>query len=219
MVYVHPPSSPAADADLSPRWWRNLRLTSVRTHLRRASIVAAAVIVVGSLVSGYLALVGVRLGDAPMREIYFYPFTVQMRSDIHYVGRDSRIPTGLRREWHPTGKLWIEGSYSNGARVGTWQEWYPDGTLRFEGTYKNDLLYGTETWFYPDGKKEWEIGRVAGVRDGEERWWHGNGEIRRAGRYREGRRDGTFSVFGESGELSFRGEYRAGDLVEGAGVD
>lgn len=215
------PSSPAADANQAPRWWRSVVRASLARHLKRSGIVAGGVLLVGAVVSGYLSEVGLRqcAADGACIEYRFYPFTAQLRSVVHTLTADGEERVTWRREWYPSGGVWIEGAYEDGQRTGPWRERWPDGTLRFEGTYKHGALDGVETWYYPGGQMEWQIGRVAGRRDGEERWWHDNGELRRIGSYRDGERHGSFTVYGLHGEIAFSGEYRHGEVVAGQRVD
>lgn len=216
------PSTPAADADLGPRWWSGYVRAALKQHLTRAGAVAGAVLMIGAIASVYLSEVGVETctADGRCTHYRFYPFTAQLRSAV----QSSKTPAGdehyvWRREWYPSGGMWIEGRYIDGERSGDWREHWPDGTLRFEGTYKNGALGGVETWYYANGQKEWQVGRLAGRRDGEERWWHENGELRRVGSYRSGEKHGSFTVFDENGELAFTGEYRNGEVVAGKRVD
>ncbi len=216
------PSTPAADADLAPVWWRALVRQSMRQRAGRAARIAVGVTVVLAGVSLYLSEHGVRRcetrDDAVVcHEVRFYPFTVQRRSEITTV--DGSLQS--RREWHPSGHLWIEGDYDikNGNRVGLWRELYADGTPRFEGVYADDKLVGTETWYFANGNKEWEIGRKDGERDGQERWYRKDGTLRRVGSYKDGARDGTFALFDDDGNAYIRGEYMDGVNISGQAVD
>ena len=216
------PSTSAADADRAPRWWRALRRSSLLQHAKRAGIVAGCVAVMAAGASVYLAVHGITScvdedGARVCTATRFYALTVQKKSEVHT--RNGEL-VGMRREWHRSGSLWIEGAYdAHSERVGAWRELYDDGTPRFEGSFNGDRLSGIETWYYPDGAREWQIGRLNGARDGEERWWHENGELRRAGAWSNGERDGTFTVYDESGAVAFTGEYRHGVNVAGTVVE
>jgi hypothetical protein len=217
---THMPATSAADANLAPLWWQTFSRLAWKRHAKRAGVAAAVVVAAGAMVSVYLDKAGwiscSGAGDTCV-ETHFYAFTAQPRVEETTVGTD----VVERREWFPTGAVWIEGKYEKGTgkRTGEWRENYDDGQPRFVGTYVNDEIEGTETWFYPSGAKEWEIGRKAGARDGEERWYHVSGALRRIGSYKGGERDGTFTVYDEDGRVAFTGEYKDGVNVSGKAID
>lgn len=212
------PATPAANADHVPALGRAMRLQAFATHALRAAGIGAGLALLGAIASVVLSVVGVRDcavvdGDEVCRERQFYPFTLQVKSELT---TRNGVPDGPRRDWHPNGEAWFAGSYVGGLRVGTWTEWHANGAPRFTGHYVRDALDGFETWWFDNGQKEWEVERALGRRVGVERWWHDNGQLRREGRYNlRGEKDGAFTVYDESGQERFSGVYQNGVLQSG----
>jgi antitoxin component YwqK of YwqJK toxin-antitoxin module len=45
--------------------------------------------------------------------------------------------SGVLKGWYPDGTLFMECSYSNGLRHGSWKMWKPDGTFSGETKYEH----------------------------------------------------------------------------------
>jgi hypothetical protein len=210
------PSSPAADLH-GPR---SLALADARRHLRRHLLgIAAAVglvLVVGSVATAVLAVVGTgsceRDGaDEICVKRSWWPFTIQQRAEVWTLNGEAHGP---RVEWHRNGHLWFTGEYDHGRRTGRWLEFWADGTPRFAGTYEDDRLDGVEYWYHPDGTIEWAVERRAGEREGVERWYWPNGVLRRQGRFVAGEKDGPFQSWDDEGRPTMITTYRRGVRVD-----
>ena len=55
---------------------------------------------------------------------------------------------GEWKYYHPNGKLWSEGKYENGTRIGKSVTYYENGNIRIKGTYKDGKPYGK--WYFYD---------------------------------------------------------------------
>ena len=87
------------------------------------------------------------------------------------------------RGWHDNRKLWLEGSWASGRKVGVWRSWHRNGQLESQGAY------------------------VDGRREGPYVEQHANGKLRARGQHRQGRRVGDW-IFGyDNGVQRAMGRY------------
>lgn len=49
-------------------------------------------------------------------------------------------PEGSFTAWHPDGKLWVQGQFALGAKVGKWKQWDGEGNEVAEGEYQTGRL-------------------------------------------------------------------------------
>ena len=49
-------------------------------------------------------------------------------------------PEGSFAAWHPGGKLWVQGQFAAGVKVGKWKQWDADGNEVAEGDYQTGRL-------------------------------------------------------------------------------
>jgi hypothetical protein len=49
-------------------------------------------------------------------------------------------PEGSFTAWHPDGKLWVQGQFATGAKVGKWKQWDAEGNEVAEGDYQGGRL-------------------------------------------------------------------------------
>lgn len=71
---------------------------------------------------------------------------------------------------------YIEGTYKDGLRDGTWTAWYQDGTLWSTGQYKEGKEHGKKTTYHKTGKKYYEGVIKNEKRIGEWTFWNQEGE-------------------------------------------
>jgi hypothetical protein len=209
------PASPANPDGIGGRLSRRLFRGRLRLHLRRMLIISAAVLFLGAGASLFLAILGTSTCEDTKAgrlctETSWYPLTLQRKSVVTTLNGERHGP---RTDWFSNGRVWLEGEYLRGERVGRWSENYWSGTPRFEGRYARGKLEGTETWWFANGNREWEIERRKGERHGRERWWHESGQLRRDGRFLSGEREGEFLVFDLDGEQTLRVKYERGERV------
>lgn len=62
--------------------------------------------------------------------------TKPRQSCAYHVGK----PEGSFVAWHADGKLWVEGQFAMGAKVGKWKQWDTDGNEVAEGDYQTGRL-------------------------------------------------------------------------------
>jgi hypothetical protein len=97
-------------------------------------------------------------------------------------------PHGPWREWHPNGRMKVEGEYLDGRPAGVWRTYHENGTLASEVRYED------------------------GLQQGEEVGWHPNGTIRARGAWKDGRKEGTFTHWNEDGAVVREEEWTGGAL-------
>lgn len=57
------------------------------------------------------------------------------RFEITFV---NRIPQGNFKAWHTNNRVYKEGIYTDGKKIGEWKEWSANGQLRLQATYNED---------------------------------------------------------------------------------
>ena len=67
------------------------------------------------------------------------------------------LKRGVRKEYHPNGKLEVESNYKNGERDGTARRYYESGELEAEWNWENGKLEGVSKWYYKSGQLKREI--------------------------------------------------------------
>lgn len=69
--------------------------------------------------------------------IEWHPKTTKPRQSCTYRGGR---PEGSFTAWHPDGKLWVQGQYSDGQKAGKWKQWDNVGNEVAEGDYRAGRL-------------------------------------------------------------------------------
>jgi antitoxin component YwqK of YwqJK toxin-antitoxin module len=59
---------------------------------------------------------------------------------------------GSFKQWHPNGKLSMEGETNNSGRIGVWKYYYDNGKLSKEGELKGDKRIGVWKYYDDNGK-------------------------------------------------------------------
>ena len=49
-------------------------------------------------------------------------------------------PEGSFTAWHPEGKVWVQGQFGGGHKIGKWKQWDANGSEVAEGDYSNGRL-------------------------------------------------------------------------------
>lgn len=61
----------------------------------------------------------------------------QLRQSCSY--RDGK-PEGSFTAWHPDGKIWVQGQFATGQKMGKWKQWDSNGSEVAEGVYASGRL-------------------------------------------------------------------------------
>ena len=69
--------------------------------------------------------------------IEWHPGTTKPRQSCAF--HDGRSE-GSFAAWHPGGKLWVQGQFAAGVKVGKWKQWDADGNEVAEGDYQTGRL-------------------------------------------------------------------------------
>ena len=69
--------------------------------------------------------------------IEWHPKSTQPRQSCGYY--DGR-PEGAFTAWFPSGKLWVQGQFTDGQKAGKWKQWDNAGTAVAEGDYRGGRL-------------------------------------------------------------------------------
>ena len=98
---------------------------------------------------------------------------------------------GVYREYHPNGKLFVEGRFRRGRQHGEWTFYYDNGQINRKAKYNNGQ---------PDGA--WDVFRADGTVSGKRS-------------FRNGLRHGDWINFDESGKKPLREEHYVDGKVDG----
>jgi hypothetical protein len=69
--------------------------------------------------------------------IEWHKDSTKLRQSCPY--RDGR-PEGSFAAWHPDGKIWVQGQFGNGQKIGKWKQWDANGSEVAEGEYSTGRL-------------------------------------------------------------------------------
>lgn len=96
---------------------------------------------------------------------------------VRYYNNESMEVLLKETQYYDDGSKYIEGTFKNGERNGTWQAWYRDGKLWSQGEYKDGLENGTKTVYHDNGQKYYE-GRIQDEkRTGTWTFWDKEGNV------------------------------------------
>ncbi len=90
----------------------------------------------------------------------------KVKSEKTYQKIDGKEQLVKEIQYHPNGKKYIEGGYSNELRDGHWKSYYEDGKLWSEGDFLKGESHGKRTVYHPNGKKYYEGNFDMGKRSG-----------------------------------------------------
>lgn len=110
-----------------------------------------------------------------------YEFVVESYPDgspktvRHYKDEDQKV---LLREvqYYNDGGIYIEGTFKDGERSGTWKAWHRNGNLWSQGEYKNGKENGLKTVYYENGGKYYEGELRDDNRAGKWTFWNEEGQ-------------------------------------------
>jgi len=141
---------------------------------------------------------------SPKRE-----FSVLVWSD----GRTER--DGREREFHPSGALAAERTFSHERPSGVWRTWYFDGTPRSEIDFGEPGSGATRVhrFWHENGQLAAEGPAVEGIREGVWSYWTPQGTLERRGGYQGGKRDGPWTFYASDGAKRAEGRYALGARV------
>jgi hypothetical protein len=69
--------------------------------------------------------------------IEWHKGSTKLRQSCGY--RDGRAE-GSFTAWHPAGKLWVQGQFAGGQKIGKWKQWDVNGSEVAEGDYSSGRL-------------------------------------------------------------------------------
>lgn len=103
---------------------------------------------------------GDKTENSLVKEIQYYP-----NGKKAYVKTfKNKQPHGEWMFWHSNGKLWSQGEYKMGLRVGLSEVYHKNGQLFFSGLYKNGKKHGTWIFYNENGelenKQEFDMGKA-----------------------------------------------------------
>ena len=129
------------------------------------------------------------------------------------------------KEYHPNGKLALEGQQINGKDEGLWRgysangqlimainfkngkmegeykSFYETGQLSMEGFCKNDIREGVWKYYYENGKLERKENLKNGEVEGIIEYYYENGKLQRIGSVKDGKEYGTWKYYYKNGKL------------------
>ncbi len=117
------------------------------------------------------------------------------------------VQHGPSHSYYSEGARLAQATFEHGRLTGAYQEWHPNGRLKLEGHYRSDEKDGKFAAFYPDGTKKWEEGWRAGVQHGPARSWHPNGNAMGDMSFTEGRLHGPARTWYSSGQIQAEGVF------------
>ena len=155
---------------------------------------------------------------------------------------DSIVSNGPYSEYFETGKIFVEGAYSQDAATGVWTYYHPGGAVAKKVTFKKGRPDGTVEVYREDGsllsKRVFKEGKRAGswetfASDGKQlkqletyndgkpdgvlKVWFENGNLEREINFKQGKRDGVSTEWYETGvkkvEVHFKDGKRDGPFI------
>jgi antitoxin component YwqK of YwqJK toxin-antitoxin module len=144
---------------------------------------------------------------------------------------------GSYKEFHPNGKVFIEGQFRKGRQEGEWKYYFDNGQLNRTAAFKAGKPNGS--WSinradgtlqakrgFKDGKRdgEWitydDTGKkpkseehyIAGEQDGVWKSWYPNGQLRHEVNFKAGKQDGSQTEFDEKGQKILELNFADGKL-------
>jgi antitoxin component YwqK of YwqJK toxin-antitoxin module len=156
----------------------------------------------------------------------------RVEREVAHYSDNSFAADGSYKEFHPNGKVFIEGQFRKGKQEGEWTYYFDNGQVNRKSSYKNgkpngsweinradgtlqakrgfkDGLRDGEWMTYDDtGKKpKSEEHYIAGEPDGVWKTWYPSGQQRQQGSFKNGKRNGASVEFDEKGQKIMEAEY------------
>jgi antitoxin component YwqK of YwqJK toxin-antitoxin module len=161
----------------------------------------------------------------------------RVEQEVAHYSDNNVAADGSYKEFHPNGKVFIEGQYRKGRQEGEWKYYFDNGQLNRKATFKDgkpngsweinradgtlqakrgfkDGLRDGEWITYDDsGKKpKSEEHYIAGEEDGVWKTWYPNGQLKQQVGFKNGKRHGTSTEFDDKGKKILEAEYVDGKL-------
>jgi antitoxin component YwqK of YwqJK toxin-antitoxin module len=161
----------------------------------------------------------------------------RIEREVAHYSDNSFAADGSYKEFHPNGKVFIEGQFRKGRQDGEWKYYFDngqlnrkatfkdgkpngswdinraDGTLQAKRGFKDGLRDGEWITFDDTGKKpRSEEHYVAGEEDGVWKVWYPNGQQKMQVTFKNGKRHGITVAFDEKGQKILEEEYADGKL-------
>ena len=95
---------------------------------------------------------------------------------VRYYEDETKAVLEKETQYYEDGSKYIEGSYKNGERHGTWNAWYRDGKLWSTGEYKDGMEHGIKTVYHENGQKYYEGELTEDKRTGIWTFWNKEGK-------------------------------------------
>ena len=121
---------------------------------------------------------------------------------------------GMRRDFHPGGKLRTEVSYTEGLMNGMYKRYSPEGILVEEIPYKNGKRNGVLKSYFDDGVLLTVENWTLDVKNGEFKVFFYDGTIRLKEFYKKGVPEGLFEERFPNNQLMWSKIYKKGTLIE-----
>ena len=96
---------------------------------------------------------------------------------VRYYKDAERTTLVAEKQLYRDGNVYIEGTFKDGERHGTWKAWYTGGQLWSVGEYRNGMENGQKTVYYENGQKYYEGQVKDDVRVGKWTFWSEEGEL------------------------------------------
>lgn len=161
--------------------------------------------------------------------------TVRVERTVALYSDDTRKYSGPRREFYPSGKLFVDGGFEDGLPSGVWTYYHPNGELAKTVTYVEGTPNGGVDLHRPDGTllahREFRYGKRHGVwydyaadgkrvlveqhyknglPDGDWKRWYEDGTMQRQYAFKNGVRDGVSIEWNTVGDKRIEANYVAG---------
>jgi antitoxin component YwqK of YwqJK toxin-antitoxin module len=152
--------------------------------------------------------------------------------DVAHYSDNSFAADGNYREYHPNGKIFIEGQFRKGRQEGEWKFYFDNGQVNRKATYKDGKPNGSWEIYRADGTAfakrgfkdglrdgEWitydETGKkplneehyIAGEQDGIWKTWFPSGKQKQQVSFKNGKREGTSIDWDEKGQKIIEAEW------------
>lgn len=121
---------------------------------------------------------------------------------------------GMRRDFHPEGKLRTEVNYTDGLINGMYKRYSPEGVLLEEIPYKNGKRNGVLKSYFDDGVVLAVENWTMDVKNGEFKAFFYDGTIRLNEFYKKGVPEGLFEERYPNNQIMWSKIYKKGKLIE-----
>lgn len=96
---------------------------------------------------------------------------------IKYYKSESKEVLLREIQFYNDSSKYMEGSYKEGRRDGTWTAWYQNGNVWSTGKYKDGQEHGKKTVYHENGRKYYEGMVMDEQRQGTWTFWDESGEV------------------------------------------